>query len=184
MVELSIMLSKKELRKKILKIVSSQTEKQITTNSKIISQKLLALPIVKKSKSFFIYVSFGKEVKTHEIINKLINNGKTVTVPKILKPGIMTAVEISSQKQLVLGKFNILEPLSSKPYEKKIDVGIIPCVAVSPTNIRLGRGGGYYDRFLKQHGEMYNIALAYDFQMVERIPSETHDQKIDLIISN
>ncbi|MBP2031753.1 5,10-methenyltetrahydrofolate synthetase [Clostridium algifaecis] len=99
----------------------------------------------------------------------------------------MIAVEIKKFSELVPGAYNILEPESTefKVDEKSIDLSYIPGVAFDSSGGRIGYGGGYYDRFLqKLEKNSKKIALCYDFQVLDTVPTETHDIMIDSIITN
>ena len=79
------------------------------------------------------------------------------------------------------GKFGIPEP-TTQPYEGHIDLIIVPAVAFDKEGHRLGRGGGYYDRFLKKYPRATLIGVGYDFQLVEKVPTERHDRKMHRIV--
>ena len=64
----------------------------------------------------------------------------------------------------------------------EIDLIVVPAVAFDKTGLRLGRGGGYYDKFLKKHARAMLIGVGYDFQLVDQVPAERHDQKVHRII--
>lgn len=90
------------------------------------------------------------------------------------------------QQQMVLGKYNILEP-QGEPYSdyKQIDLALIPGVAFDDCYHRCGRGKGYYDRFLSHPHlrKMRTVGVAFDFQIILKIPIEEHDKQLhDLII--
>ena len=67
-------------------------------------------------------------------------------------------------------------------YEGEIDLIVVPAVAFDKTGLRLGRGGGYYDKFLKKHARAMLIGVGYDFQLGDQVPAERHDQKVHRII--
>lgn len=153
-----------------------------------IYKKVINNKIYRNANTVFIFVSYGSEVDTHKIINYMIKDGKRVCVPKIinLKDGIMKSIEISSMDELKLSFKGILEP----EYDEKrvideiyIDLAIVPGVAFDKYGGRLGYGGGFYDRFLKKmRSNSEFIALCYEEQMVEEVPSYENDIKICHII--
>ena len=79
------------------------------------------------------------------------------------------------------GKFNIPEP-QTEPYTGNIDLILIPGVAFDRKCNRLGRGGGYYDRFLAHRKYSQLIGVGYDFQLVDQVPAERHDMRLQGVI--
>lgn len=141
----------------------------------------------KRSKNIFVYVSFGSEVNTHKIISYALEKGKNVFVPKIIsrKEG-MAAVKIESFKNLQVNKLGILEP---KDFQNKIqpdclDYILVPGLGFDLNGSRIGYGGGFYDRFLKDICDnAIVLALAYGVQIVEKIIVDTFDIPVMGIVS-
>jgi len=150
--------------------------------SEKIMQKVLLHPDVQKAKTLFVYVSFGNEVATHELITKLLAQGKTVCVPKIVNED-MIAVQIRALLELRPGYNRILEPVHNEEYEGAIDCALVPGVAFTKEGMRLGMGGGFYDIFLHGRKKIRTIALAFGFQVVPTVPTEDHDRSMDTIIT-
>ena len=87
---------------------------------------------------------------------------------------------------LIPGNYGILEPDPLRtPFESGFDLDLIlvPDMAFTEHGYRLGYGGGYYDRFLEAEPDHPLVALCYDFQMLDEIPVEPHDVKMDKVIS-
>jgi 5-formyltetrahydrofolate cyclo-ligase len=150
-----------------------------------IFQKIISSDIYKISRNIFIYVSFGMETDTHDIIEYSLKQGKSIYVPKVIsrKEG-MIALKISNLFDLKPNKIGILEPKLSMQSLSflDIDLSIIPGVAFDIKGNRIGYGGGFYDRFLEKSFQEENvIAIAYDFQIFPIIPSEPYDIKIHRI---
>jgi 5-formyltetrahydrofolate cyclo-ligase len=93
----------------------------------------------------------------------------------------MTANPYEGNDKMHRGKVGIPEP-TTPPFEGDIDVIIVPAVAFDKEGNRLGRGGGYYDRFLKKQSHATFIGVGYDFQLVDEVPVRKHDQKMHRII--
>ncbi len=136
----------------------------------------------------FVYVSFASEVETHSLIRMLLEEGKHVSVPCIDRPSkIMAASRIKSMEHdLAPGCFGILEPVQGclHPVEANtIDVVIVPGAAFATDGFRIGYGGGYYDRFLKNCPAV-TIGIAFDMQVVEQVPHDARwDVPLDYIIT-
>ena len=181
------MLSKDEIRKAILNKRESLTSDEKEYLDNVIYEKVLNSSIYKKSKVVFIYVSFKKEVDTHRIIKDALKGGKIVAVPKVIsKDKGMIAVNIKSINELKKGYFGVYEPVKiDKIIEPTlIDLVIMPGVAFDKYGGRIGYGGSFYDRFLKAASEKpYKLALAYKFQIIDRVPLMEHDILFDGIIT-
>ena len=131
--------------------------------------------------NFFVYNSFGSEVQTQKIIEYLLAQRKNVFMPRI-KERQMQAVQVDKKSKFVRNTFGILEP-EGKPEEIYEFVAVMPCLAIDLVGNRIGYGGGYYDSFL-QDKNVTKVALCYDFQIINKIPSEEFDVKVDIIISD
>lgn len=181
-----------QLKKDIRKVMTEKRDK-ISVSEKAhydqsIFEKLKCSSFYENSKTVFIYVSFRSEVDTIRIINDLLSNGKTVCVPKVNRDKKeMEAYRINSIEDLQKGYFGILEPRASckKVENTDIDLVLMPGLAFDRTGGRVGYGGGFYDRFLKTvNPGTLKIALAYHFQVLDEVPMEPCDIKIDGILTD
>lgn len=179
--------NKKKLRKGILALRKAQPkEDKLIKDFKIIDT-LTDLEIYKRSKTIFTYVSINEEINTRTFIKEALKLGKIVAVPKTYKGSKeMKAVVIKSLEDLELSRFNLLEPKKDNEVLEKeeIDLIVVPGAVFDLSLNRIGYGGGYYDRFLKDIKFKNNkIALAYDFQVLDKIEVEDYDIKMDLLIT-
>lgn len=173
-------MDKVTLRNKMIqKRLDLSSEEHITKSNLIIS-KLKQHPDFINAKILGIYVSFKNEVDTIALIQEIIKT-KKVSVPKT-NHHEMDFYLIDSLEELKLGTYSILEPHNNRLIDKnKIDLLIVPIVAYDRNNNRLGYGGGFYDRYLKDyHGSI--IGLAFAFQQVKNLPVESYDLPIKTII--
>ena len=132
-----------------------------------------------------MYYSLPDEVKTHSFIDKMIANGKKVLLPVVIGAENLEIREYSGKQDLKEGAFHIMEPagiLFPKNRYSEIEVGIIPGMGFDKEGNRLGRGKGYYDRFLQQIPSLYKIGICFPFQMLEYIPTEATDIKMNEVI--
>ena len=157
--------------------------------SDIIKRKLFNGEEFKKAKLVMFYVSLEDEVDTLAMIDEALEMGKRVCVPVILKEEKrLIASEIRDrEKELECQHFGICQPkkgfLREVPLED-IDVVIVPGVAFDKSNLRLGRGHGYYDRFLCcLPKRTKTIGLAFDFQVVDALPKDPHDIPVSKLIT-
>jgi len=183
--------NKKELRKKILMLLKTQKEGEQLTKSLIIRDKLFNLPEYQEALTILFYASFQGEVNTFNMINESQSKGKKIALPKIdrgKKIFVPILVEYS-EKELIAGSYGIMEPKKTEGMKvplENIDMVIVPGIAFDKKNNRLGRGEGYYDKFLKKlPPTLPTIGLAYDFQIVENFPfQESHDVPVSQVLIN
>jgi 5-formyltetrahydrofolate cyclo-ligase len=186
------MYEKEVLRKEIKKKINNQDQSERRKRSKIIQERLFTLREFLESKCIMLYVSKGTgEVETRPIIKKALCMGKKVLLPvtfvrgKRIKP-----VQIKNNKMhLIKGLYGIYEPWESKkkrPVTKKeIDLVVVPGLAFDKANNRLGRGSGYYDRFLKLLPKSTpKIGLSFRFQLLNRVPTQKNDFPLTKVLTD
>lgn len=169
-------------RRVILKKRNRLSKEDIAQKSKIIKEDVFSSKEYKNSKTIMFYVSFGSEVNTLEMIKESLKK-KTVCVPIVKGPMIVPSI-ISSIKELnKKNDYGILEPLKIKKIKKQdIDLVIVPGVVFDKENHRIGYGKGYYDDFLKDF-KGKTMGLAFKLQVLEIIPKDEWDIKLDKVIS-
>jgi 5-formyltetrahydrofolate cyclo-ligase len=178
------MSNKKCLRKTYLDIRSSLSETEVEKKSKIIIESLFSLDEFKSAHTIMFYVDTKKEVMTRQAITGALNMDKRVVVPKVVDHG-MIAVEIDSLIRLKPGRLGIYEPIENNemPVEQ-IDLVVVPGVVFDKRGFRIGYGGGYYDRFLPSlRPDARKVAIAYDIQLIDKLSTEDHDIRVDIIIT-
>jgi 5-formyltetrahydrofolate cyclo-ligase len=180
--------SKLELRKIVSKRKSILSYSDKEKLDGIVFNKIINDNYYKASRCIFIFVSYNGEVDTHRIIKYALKDKKIVCVPKVIsKKEGMISVKIDKFEDLKPGTYGILEPTdtSSTINACNIDMVFVPGAAFSKSCGRVGYGGGFYDRFLKNTNEWCKkIALAYDFQIFDEVPMEKYDVWMDGIITN
>lgn len=179
-------MNKKKLRLEVIKRRDELEKEYKVKADKIILEKIRESNLYKKSKNIFIYVGFGSEINTLDYIKIFIGDGKKICVPRTdLKNKVMCAVNIESIDELKISSYGIMEPSEDKEEMRKddIDLVILPGVAFDNNGGRIGYGGGYYDRFLKDIIDTPKVALAYQIQIVDKIELEKHDIKYDFLIT-
>ena len=164
------------------------SEEECIRKSRLVIERLKEQSEFKNAKTILCYVSFRREVHTHELIQELLEEGKKrICVPlsnfpkKLIFPREITNFETDLEE----GNFGILEPKANArkiPLEE-IDLVLAPGVAFDTCGNRLGYGGGFYDRFLNQIPKTPAIALAFELQMIEQTHCEAHDCLVDKIIT-
>lgn len=175
---------KAELRKHYRALRHAIPEASLIDRSAAIEQLVLSIGRIGHAGSVFVYVSSGSEVRTHELIAALLEQGKAVAVPRVLpEPGAMQPVLIHALDDFAPGRFGIPEPTTHEPFEETPDVTIVPGLAFTRTGERLGQGGGYYDRYLAQHPATYKIGLCFNEQVVDTLPGDEHDILMDEVVT-
>jgi 5-formyltetrahydrofolate cyclo-ligase len=182
--------TKQELRKRILDLIKTQKEEDTLGKNRIILDKVLALPVFGTAQTIMFYASFQGEVDTFALMEQAIKLNKRVVLPIVrIETAEIIPVEIKSTGDLKRGAFGIPEPafLPDRLVDAHIlELIVVPGVAFDRKNFRLGRGAGFYDRFLARlPSTIPTVGLAYDFQMVDAIPGlRPHDRPVSQVVTN
>ncbi|MBQ4405120.1 MAG: 5-formyltetrahydrofolate cyclo-ligase [Selenomonadaceae bacterium] len=175
---------KKNLRREFLSKRAEIPNDERDRISHALIKKFLATEIFRAAKIIMAYASTPEELQLNELFAACFAEEKILAIPFIVGKGEMQAVEVPNFDALELGDFNILTVKHGKfVAPAQIDCVIVPGAAFDVGGGRLGLGGGYYDRFLPLAVNAKKIALAYDFQLVDNLPLEEHDVKIDIILT-
>ena len=177
---------KKILRREFLLKRASVPHDERDRISHALIKKFLATEIFRASKIIMAYASTPDELQLNELFAACFAEKKILAIPFIVGKGEMQAVEVPNFDSLEIGAFNIStvkENLRNFIKPAQIDCIIVPGVAFDKNFNRLGMGGGYYDRFLPKAINAVKIALAYDFQVAQSLPTESFDAKIDCILT-
>ena len=148
-----------------------------------IIKNLRHMPMFREVKSVFCYVSYLSEADTRPIIEDCIRQNLLLAVPRIMRGDRMIAVRLNDPAELRPDNMGIPAPLSGQAEAGPFDIAITPGLAFSPAGERLGYGRGYYDRWFAGHRVHTRIALAYEIQLVERLPTEATDRRVDMIVT-
>lgn len=179
-------LSKKKLRSSLLLRLRKQPHQQQERKSRLIEKKLLRQEEFISSERIMFYLSLGGEVKTQSMIEKSRELGKEIYVPQCdLKKKTLSPYFLEKNSLLEAGPYNTLQPKKKRRFPaEKLDLVIVPAVAFDRRGNRLGRGKGYYDRFLKDlPAGVKSIGLAFDFQILPRLPVQQSDVPVEKILS-
>ncbi|MEW6380771.1 MAG: 5-formyltetrahydrofolate cyclo-ligase [bacterium] len=177
---------KEIIRKRLLaqrnKIPPSEREEK----SQLIMGQLIQTPDFSRALSIMIYVSFTSEVMTREMIIYSLKVNKKVIVPVVdVGHHRLILSEIESFDELVPSTYGIMEPQHLRPVQaEQVDLFILPGVAFDDRGVRLGYGGGYFDRLfgsVEQHQKL--IGLAFELQMQKELPCAPHDILMNMVIT-
>jgi 5-formyltetrahydrofolate cyclo-ligase len=182
-------MDKKEVRNIMSKRRKSMSEQEVNRKSKTIIEKVMNTEEFKKSKNLMVFLSFDNEVYTFDLIDKAMDMGKKVIVPYTVKDTyeIIPTLLKNIEEDLEVSSYGYLEPKKDKitaVQEEDIDLTIVPGLAFDKNMNRIGFGKGYYDRYLaKTRKDSKNMAIAYEYQVLEEIPYDDYDEKMDYIIT-
>jgi len=174
---------KKELRKQIRIIKKQYSATQLIELSTDIHLQLENLPAFQDAKTVLMYWSMTDEVYTQSFIEKW-SASKRIILPSV-KGDDLVLKEFNGVQNLTAGEqFAIPEP-EGLPFldTESIDLIIVPGVAFDKLGNRMGRGRGFYDKLLNTTTAV-KIGICFNFQMVENVPVEEHDKKMDFVVSN
>ena len=180
----AVTLTKHLIRTTMIIKLRTQKEETRTKKSVRIKQRLFRNRRFRQAKTVMFYMSFGGEVKTEEMIRKAQKLGKKVVVPVCTGNRVMRPCVLKAGQALLPGPYGIREPVVKKPVSfKSLDLVIVPGLAFDAHGRRLGRGKGYYDRFLQKiPAGITAIGLAYDFQILPFIPTTDLDINVHKVI--
>ena len=178
---MSVSIQKSALRKHLLEkrdatsaelrdIASEKIHENLKKNSSFINAQNIAC-----------YFPIGSEINTHDIMLDILGQNKNLLLPRIVNDNLQFYI-VSNLEKLEKGNFEIMEPKDSCKKAEKIDCALIPTVGISKSGVRLGYGKGYYDRFLSLI-DAVKISLTYSKQIVKFIPNDSHDIKMDWIVT-
>ena len=178
--------TKRRLRREIETKLSALTDQEYHEFNAGIQQRFLNLDRICRANTIMIYASFAREAATFPLIKALLPTGKILSLPRCIPGNDLVAGVVSDLTQLVPGRFGILEPSAAAPSmePEALDLIVVPGLAFDHCGHRLGRGAGYYDRFLcRTPARTFKLGLAYDFQFLDRIPAAAHDIPMDGLLT-
>ena len=172
---------KSSLRKLLLARRDNLSADFIGIASKQIQKNLKKIESYRDSNVIACYYSIGSEVKTQDIIQEILSEGKTLALPRIEDDTLVFCC-VKKFEDLEKGEFGIMEPKHNCPKLKKFDVILVPAVAMTKDGHRLGYGKGFYDKFLTGKN-IVTIALTYSKLVVKKIPKSNVDVPIEWVVT-
>jgi len=147
------------------------------------ARELLSLPALRAAGRVALYAALADELPTRPAFEALAALSCRRLLPRIVGDTLEFAA-VDAWSELVPGSYGVLAPPPAALAEAltAADVVLVPGVAFGPAGERLGRGGGYYDRALAQAGPL-RVGFAYQSQLVERVPVDSHDRPMDAIVT-
>jgi 5-formyltetrahydrofolate cyclo-ligase len=175
-------MDKKELRRQIRELKRAMTSEQIDAASARLGELFLNCAQYKEAKTIYGYLPYNQEVRTVPMLEQAMRDGKRVAVPKCYGDE-MRFIYMDDLSKVEKGYANIPEPIADDPVaDDKTALVLMPGMAFTKDGKRMGYGGGFYDKFLASEPDHPTVALCYDFQMVEDLPTEDYDIPVDCVL--
>lgn len=175
-------MDKKTLRQKIREQKRAMTSEQIDTASRRLGDLFRSCPQYQNAKTIYGYLPYNQEVRTVPMLEQALRDGKKVAVPKVYGD-TMRFIYMTDLSLVSKGFAGIPEPVADAPVAQDTKALVLmPGLAFTEDGFRMGYGGGFYDKFLAQEPDHPTVALCYDFQMVDELPTEDYDVPVDLVL--
>jgi 5-formyltetrahydrofolate cyclo-ligase len=180
--------TKSKLRYDYLKVRDRIEPHVRFTHSNSILSRIKQLDSYEDARILMFYLSYGSEVVTDLMINEVLADGKEVAVPVIQSPGdgIMTAVKINRLEDCYEKVYGIRQPeFNENDVVSKEDVDLIfvPGIVFDLNGYRIGYGKGYYDRWLEGTDVLKRVGLAFEVQLIDKIPNGQYDLPVSKILT-
>lgn len=179
--------SKEKERKKLRGLREEISRDEVSRKSQLIWDKVSDLSEFEKSDvvSFYVDKEESKEVETKFMIEKSLSKDKRVVVPYVDGDDLFLSEISDVEEDLERGTYDVLEPKNKSPFSlDRVDVIFVPGLGFDLKGNRLGYGGGYYDRLLGAlESFVSKVGLAFDFQVIERVPHNEQDVSVDKIVT-
>ena len=182
----SVIEKKKKLRQQYEEIRASLSIQERDMSEHKIMEHVFSSEVYHSSDLICSFVSFGSEVSTKRLNDKILGSGKTLCLPRIMGARKMEMIEVNSHTTYVMNKYGINEPIG-QPIQLTHEFNalcIVPLLAYDSFGHRLGYGGGFYDVFLGKYQKILTLGIAFLKQYSEtELPYEEHDVMLKMIIN-
>lgn len=191
--------TKNELRSEVRARKKLFSNEQLEALSLSVMSAVEQIPQVGKASTIMLYSSLPDEVGTRDLLRRLHAAGKRIVLPAVVSDTEMELRVYDGDQSLREGRYGIMEPCGMEFAKySEIDVAIVPGMAFDRQGNRLGRGKGYYDRFLHKlkamralaspdqdatEAPIYIIGVCFPFQLYGQIPVDSNDVGMDLVVS-
>ena len=177
------MTARDELRMQIRRQREEMSALYVLEMSARIGERLIAMPEYRAAKRVFCYHSLPMEVQTGGLIREILREGKELYLPVTGKDNMITAVRLTDPERMHRGAFRVMEPDGNESIDpSELDMILTPGLAFDRAGGRIGYGAGCFDRFLPKCRGLI-VGLAFEMQLVDRVPMEPHDVRMHRVIS-
>ncbi len=154
---------------------------QARQDAQVLVRRIAELPLFQQAQTVMLYSSVHNEIDLQALLEQF-KDQKTLLLP-VTHRHCITANPYEGEEKMRKGKHRIAEP-TTKPYKGTIDLILVPGVAFDRYGYRLGRGGGFYDKFLRQHPKAFKLGVGYDFQIYKKeLPYNLFDVRVNAILT-
>ena len=175
-------MDKIELRRQIKEKKRQMTESEIKSASACLGELFIATEQYQQAKTVYGYLPYNQEVRTTPILEQALRDGKQVAVPKIYGEE-MKFIYMTDLSQTEKNSYGIPEPIADCPVANDTSALVLmPGLAFTKAGDRMGYGGGFYDKFLAEEPTHPTVALCYEFQIVDQIPTDDYDIPVGLVL--
>lgn len=158
------------------------TPQQIEEKSRSLGEQFFRCEAYRNAKTIYGYLPYNQEVRTTPILERALQDGKQVAVPKVYGEE-MRFIALEDLTQVEKGYAGIPEPIADGPVaDDPKALVLMPGLAFDAQGHRIGYGGGFYDKFLAAETGHPTVALCYDFQLLDKLETEEFDVPVDLVL--
>jgi 5-formyltetrahydrofolate cyclo-ligase len=184
---MSIKSQKRALRDTILNDFETINPRDRSTWSEMIASTLMSLPELASAPGpLMAFLSMGDELDTGPLIRRLLEAGYELYTPRtLLRQRALLPRRLRSLDDVVVGAYDIREPASEESLEpEKLGFVVVPAVAFDRSGARIGRGGGFYDRFLERlQPSAVTCGVILSRHLLDEVPTEPHDKRVQLLVT-
>lgn len=177
---------KENLRRSMRRLRAAIPPAERSRLADLIEEALFGVPEVRQARTILLFYSFGTEVATAGMTQRILGSGRRLLLPYLADDGTMEATEVRPGDPLEPTSYGPREPRTRIAVDPKtVDLVVTPGLAFDRRGNRLGYGGGYYDRYLAHMGgTTLRVGVGFSLQLVDRVPREPGDQRIDLVVTD
>lgn len=175
---------KEALRRRLRGLEASLTPEKRRGSDEALFRRFLALPQVEEYRTLLLFYGMGTEPDTRRLFQPLLERGKTILLPRCLPGHLLELRRYRGEEHLRRHRYGMLEPDDSCPVlpYQAAELALVPALCYDETGMRLGRGGGYYDRFLTEFPGK-TVGLCREMLLQARVPAQAHDCGVELVLT-
>lgn len=175
-------MEKQDIRREVRQRIKALSPEERLAEARSIFDKVEALDRFREAECVAVFVAMPDEVPTKETLKRWLDMGKRVVVPRV-EGDIMRFYDYSPER-IVVGAYGIEEPVGDEEVAPSaIDLIIVPARAYTLAGARLGRGGGFYDKYMSLDGfRAYKVGVAFSCQIFDELPTDKHDILVDRVV--
>jgi len=175
-------MEKAEIRKRMRELKRAVSAEEKLRRSETVMRSVEQLPEFRQARVVLLYWSMADEVQTHAFVERWYRE-KTLLLPCVVGDDLVLRQYTGPECMVAGEQFGIGEPTGEEWKDlEKVELIVVPGVAFDRQRNRMGRGRGFYDRLLKSTPNAVKVGVAYDFQMLDAIPVEPHDVKMNRVM--